>query len=198
MRSGVQAVPGDGEELTEAAIQQMSPGERRKREVTPAFRLSNFHQEIRMVRSNGEAAAECLQRLAAPAGKLQDQAQVEVVLRLVGLELNGPLAEPAPLLRPPGDPRQGGRVVGQVLRMHQHLAVKCEDSESPLKAPESFRVLPPQCLLSSQAEKIQAFRVNHLIPHSGTAAASFFPSGGNISPLLAIATVGLLSRSSSP
>jgi len=114
-----------------------------------------------MIGADGEPSGERPERAGLVASHLKHHAEIEVMLGLIGLQLNRALAETASFFDLPRGSRQGDPVMGEILRMNREIAVEDEDLKRQLEAAESFRVVPLQDLFPGELKKIHSFDVKH-------------------------------------
>jgi hypothetical protein len=162
-RSRAQAGPEGGEPFSQIPVQRMIAGEKGEGERAAPFHPPELFLQLRMFGAHGESPGEGPERFPAVPRHSQDHPQVEVVFRFVGLELDGSLAQLAPLRGLPAGPRQGRTVMGEVLRVDQEIAIEPPELEGLLETPERLRVILLQRLFSGEAEKIEAFHVKHAV-----------------------------------
>ena len=98
------------------------------------------------------------------ARALVDAGEIQKMLGLVRLELDGTLAKPATLVTLSRCQGESHAIVGQELRLDHRLPFEGHVGKGPLERAQRGAVLFRQYLLAGASQEIGASHVNHSIP----------------------------------
>ena len=169
----------------------MIPGQGGDGKKPATVHLAPLGQEEGMVRMDGEPAIESDESCRPIAAALMNPAEIQVVLELVGFQLNRALAQASSFLPSPRGQGQRRSVMGKELRTHHQPPLEGEVGNRLLEAPKRRGIVSPQGELSALREVVGSFGVKHSGPF-GSVERLAPRSTWNISPSVSTATVGFL------
>jgi len=117
-----------------------------------------------MLGRNCQSAIEGAEGGRTIASALVDAGEIQKMLGLVRLELDGTLAKPATLVALSRCHSECHAVVGQELRLDHRLPFEGHVGKSPLERAQRGAVLLRQYLLAGATQEIGASHVKHSIP----------------------------------